>query len=198
MNEKLECGQAYYVNRIVDETLRREYFPDLLFRHGLPEASIQTVSALIRSPEEGGKTDLVDMEASGFFEAASRFLSPNRVALIKIVSDHLTGKPLPHRQLREWSENSADIVVGCLERLQGTIGETGHRPLSPAVGEIAERLRLTRAQRDQLDVLAGEFQSRLKNPEEKLRTMLARVRKPSSKRERNELFKELCHEFLAE
>ncbi len=89
-------GRAYLIHKIVDAGMGREFFPDMLVRSNLPETSVTTFDRAVRldaSPDEpdpfAEPIDLVDMEASGFFQSISRFLPPHRVACLKVVSDFL-------------------------------------------------------------------------------------------------------------
>jgi len=83
-------GELYLAHRITDQSTGRQYYSDMILRHALNEASLKTYEQPVT--EEGfddPDVDLVDMEAAGFFFAASKFLSTDRIYSLKIVSDHL-------------------------------------------------------------------------------------------------------------
>ncbi len=83
-------GELYLAHRITDRSTRKQYYSDLILRHDLNEASLETFDLPVTdSGFDDPDVDLVDMEAAGYFQAASRFLSPDRIYCLKIVSDHL-------------------------------------------------------------------------------------------------------------
>jgi len=83
-------GTPFLVNQIKDHDREKQFHPDILFKHPLEEADLESFNYPI-SREKGSilTTLLVDMEAAGCFEAATVFLPVHQVQCIKIVSDHL-------------------------------------------------------------------------------------------------------------
>lgn len=89
-NPGIAVGKVFYCNKIIDNDTKMTFYPDMLFKHPFDEASIETFSKLVSRPdEEILEGYLVDMEASGVFQAASVFLRPHQLVFIKVVSDHL-------------------------------------------------------------------------------------------------------------
>ena len=83
--EAATLGSTVLANAIKDEESGRIYYPTLCFDLSLPQVSLITVN----QPEEAYKSDfLYDMEAAGFFKAASRFSPSELVHSLKIVSDN--------------------------------------------------------------------------------------------------------------
>lgn len=80
-----KMGQAYVIHRINDADTGRSYYPDILYAHSLPESSVTTGSRLRQNEIEDAS--LYDMEASGVYQAAVRFLGQHRMAFVKVVSD---------------------------------------------------------------------------------------------------------------
>lgn len=80
-----KIGQAYIIHRIDDADTERSYYPDILYAHSLPEAGVTTGSRMLQNGVEN--ESLYDMEASGVYQAAVRFLGPHRMAFMKVVSD---------------------------------------------------------------------------------------------------------------
>lgn len=80
-------GDAFQIHRIDDEASGRSYFPDMLVSSGFPETRVATLDRPGREPRKN--SCLVDMEAAGFYEAASYFLPPHGIHVIKIVSDFM-------------------------------------------------------------------------------------------------------------
>jgi len=79
-----KIGSLFLINKIIDSSFNKEYFPDILFEHNLIEQSIKTVDI----PANTEENILVDMEASGFFHSASKVLSLENIHILKIISDH--------------------------------------------------------------------------------------------------------------
>ncbi|MBR1797123.1 MAG: hypothetical protein IJ757_03820 [Clostridiales bacterium] len=75
---------VYLINKITDQASSRDFYPDMLRVTGIKEAALITTDTLVTEPEEDV---LYDMEASSFYETASRLLSPDRIITLKIVSD---------------------------------------------------------------------------------------------------------------
>jgi hypothetical protein len=85
-----KIGHAVLINRIVDMDTDREFFPDIIVKHPFIEGTLKTFSKPVTQDLSG----FCDMEGSGFFQAASKFLSPDRIQLIKVVSDNFDGSVL--------------------------------------------------------------------------------------------------------
>lgn len=84
-----ESGNIFLVNKIIDNSTKREFFPDMLIRSGFKEEYVETFERPVVGGDYNG---LCDMEASGFFQAASKFMPPHAVHVIKIVSDNLKSR----------------------------------------------------------------------------------------------------------
>ena len=86
-------GQGVLIHALEDHSTGRHYYPEMLIRHDFPEGKVTTFDWPVGGVPPGG-TDLVDMEATGFFVAATTFVPIPRVFVLKVVSDHLeTGIP---------------------------------------------------------------------------------------------------------
>lgn len=149
-----EVGEIFLVNKIVDRSSRREFFPDMLLKTEFEEAQITTFDRPVRrSSVPRNFTGLVDMEASGFFEAARAFLAPHRIACLKIVSDHLDGKRLDAGFVEELVSRHAKKVERFIERslsaLATAAGET-QADVERWVSGVSARLRLTASQKKML------------------------------------------------
>ena len=81
-------GSAFLVNKIVDNSTKREFFPDILVKHNFDEEYVETFDKPVSGDHKSG---LCDMEASGFFQASLKYMPSHAVHVIKIVSDNLEG-----------------------------------------------------------------------------------------------------------
>lgn len=84
----------------------KSYYPDVLFSHRFKEANITTVD----EPQETAHTNLVDMEASAVFQAASRFMQSDQMVFMKIISDHFEPESVTKELiLKSFQTNRDDI-----------------------------------------------------------------------------------------
>jgi nucleoside phosphorylase len=84
--EKDQPGNCYAIRKIIDTQTDKVYH--LPVKHtSLTYTTIASYSQPQRKKIE--KYHLVDMESSGFFSAAGKFLPSEKISLYKIVSDHL-------------------------------------------------------------------------------------------------------------
>jgi hypothetical protein len=77
-SDKYEVNEGFFIHKIIDFDTKNTYYPDFF-----KEKSSEIVC--ISKPSK--YFELVDMESSGFFEAAYKFLSVEKIILYKIVSD---------------------------------------------------------------------------------------------------------------
>lgn len=146
-----------YVHSVRDAATGRMSIPDILLKHPFEEAALLTVPRVVS--EDAGQATLVDMEGSGFYEAARQVLPPDRIALLKWVSDALTGRVEPAGIARAYAA-SLGPVVAFIGNWGG--GETPSREAvgDPLAEEILSRLRLTRTQETQLRKWVAGYLSR--------------------------------------
>ncbi|MBT5873863.1 MAG: hypothetical protein HOH43_10610 [Candidatus Latescibacteria bacterium] len=111
-DQACEIGDGFLVNRLFDYSSGRSYYPDMLARCECPEAMLTTVDRPLDSKDDISVPDgLVDMEGSGFFEAAATFCGPHQIALYKVVSDFLQVEKLD----KEWV---SDLISAHIPRLE--------------------------------------------------------------------------------
>ncbi len=152
-------GDLIVINQVIDHGSRRRYYPDMLLQHDLPEAEVETFDTPVVTPDaiENG---VVDMEAAGFFEAASRFVSPDRILIVKMISDFLAGE----RVSPDWVEQAFAAKTEPLAVMLRQYHDCHRNQASSLPGHIeddirvlAEQLRLTATQRCELRKLAVYF-----------------------------------------
>ncbi len=86
----VKIGDSFLIHKIMEQTTGKSFLPDIFIKTPLAENSLTTVDHPLKNRDtEILATGLVDMEAAGFFQAASSFLPPHRICCIKVVSDHL-------------------------------------------------------------------------------------------------------------
>lgn len=84
-HQDLEIGKACLVHKITDAERARSWYPPIIIEAPCSTQALVTCS----SPERHYASDaLYDMEASGFYEIASRFSNSEFIQCLKIVSDN--------------------------------------------------------------------------------------------------------------
>lgn len=80
-----ELGTVFSAEKIVDQDSGRVYYPQLVVT---PPCSSQTMTTVSSAQLDYGLATLYDMEASAFYETASRFVSSELIQCIKVISDN--------------------------------------------------------------------------------------------------------------
>ncbi|MGZ5050511.1 MAG: hypothetical protein ACXWF8_05565 [Methylobacter sp.] len=80
-------GGLFLIDKITDADSARNYYPPLIFTPPCPTANLRTVSKpqAVYDPHS-----LCDMEASAFYETATRFSSGELIQCLKVISDNET------------------------------------------------------------------------------------------------------------
>lgn len=119
-NKDIPHGSLFAIRSIRDHSSGKLYLPDIINKHELHEADLETwdkpVTADLRDDIKG---DLVDMEASGFFQAASMVMETHRIHCLKIVSDHLDPKP-PNKNF------ATGLILQNIEHVQHYLESAGN------------------------------------------------------------------------
>jgi nucleoside phosphorylase len=78
-------GNLYLVDKIIDADSHKNYYPPLITKAPCPSCAIQTAA---KPQLDYHHADLCDMEASAFYETATRFTSGELVQCLKVISDN--------------------------------------------------------------------------------------------------------------
>ena len=154
----------YLIHSVLDATTGRRHVPDLLWDFKLPEAALLTVGKPVET--NPGWNGLVDMEAGGFFEAARQFLSPDRIVMLKWVSDRFSAH-LDPRETGQAFDRSCSLVEPVLRHFSG-ISQPSSVLHSEEMERLVCRINLTETQEHFLRkwlhgylLRGGDFQSLL-------------------------------------
>ena len=134
----------HYIHSIRDQASGRLHVPDILWKHPFPETALLTVAKIMRA--DSGWTGLVDMEGSGFHEAARRFLPPDRLALLKWVSDPLSGT-IDAPQTARIFKNALAEALPFIDQWASPVEAEAEGSEKDLLREIGRCLRLTETQR---------------------------------------------------
>lgn len=186
-------GELVFINKITDAATRRDFYPEIILKHNLREASLTTFDNPVLKGRETVCSDMVDMEASGFFSSATAFIPLENVYCLKLISDHLEDLKLDNSMIRENIDACMDafmVVISSGSKLKS-------RPLPIAendasiLNQLCEVLKLTITQRHQLQDYAIGYIIRHKKSLDFLRPYFEQTVK--NKTERNRLFKTIAH-----
>lgn len=148
IDSDVTAGDVFLVNKISDDVTKKEYYPDIIYKTGIPEKALCTVT--VPGYVEGA---LTDMESSGVYAAGERFFSADRMVFLKAVSDMGDTENAP-RELKERCADTllekAEVFINeALEQSRREIkdsleqGKRGEDDLAEKIEKLAEDLRLS-------------------------------------------------------
>ena len=158
--DQIVLGEAVVAHKIWDHASGREFFPDMVYKHGLQEASLGTFDKPVTSGSRSMLAcDIVDMEASGVFQAAQLFIPPHQMFFLKVATDYLEFSSDDYGQMLRYYEQSVEDWLPVLK------GYHPFNPLDPVISEeqenlivsLSESMRLTQTQTHQLRDAALRF-----------------------------------------
>lgn len=83
-HSKKNLGEGTLAHKITDQTSGKSWYPPRILKTNCPTASILTVEKVELKYDQDA---VYDMEASGFYETASRFSTQELVQCFKVISD---------------------------------------------------------------------------------------------------------------
>jgi adenosylhomocysteine nucleosidase len=104
-------GEGFLANKITDQATGRNWYPPLVMKLPCQTKSVRTVDHMEERYEEDS---IYDMEASGFFGAATQFSTAELVHGFKVVSDNAVSSP---------KKISGSIAESLIERHLGVIDQ---------------------------------------------------------------------------
>ncbi len=140
INKKFDIGDISIINKIDD------FYPDILISHPFKEASIHC-SLEVVTKNENIHADLVDMESIGFFRASSKFLTIDKIFLIKVVSDYLECFIPSDKFLKDILESKIDMIDKFLTSLN--VDDTKLYDEDILI-QLSENFRLSHSQKNEL------------------------------------------------
>ncbi|PNR97401.1 hypothetical protein [Petrotoga olearia] len=198
LNNKFNVGDLVLANKVVDYERKRKYYSDILVKHNLKEGSIQSINSL--NVDYEFEEDLVDMEASAFFQIASKFLNVHQIYVLKIVSDKVSKNKPVERLTKNYID---ELIQGKLEEIFTFTKSVGSllkkfQPLvqqqdEEIIQKVSKSLKLTFSQINQLENAYAYFKSNKKVSPLFLKEYFNYI--PKSKKERDAIFEKLKAEL---
>lgn len=171
-DQRYPIGASVLIHKVIDHETGRQYFPDILMEHPFEEESVETYSQVVRredvlSGRVDLQADLVDMEASGFFQAASRFLAPHQIYIVKVVGDHLDVVDFNGQRVTQCITGALEAMDEFLRQVQEVCrveSDVLTRDERLQLQQIKQSLRLTVTQSHQLMDMARRYKLRTGRP----------------------------------
>lgn len=177
VSKSLPIGSPVLINKIKDGESGREYYPDILLRHiDMQQGFLETHNKVItcndiyiheqESHEQKHiHPDFVDMEASGFFQAAERFVGPHQIYVVKVISDYLEGNLIDKAYIADCMEKAMPDIEKLIDKILIFQGQAVKEDIftsedSIILKKLISHLRLTNYQTHQLYDMARAFKIR--------------------------------------
>ncbi len=126
-SKQATAGSIFAVRSIRDRSTGRRYLPDIIFQHDLPETDLETWDhPVTKKYTDQVQAEVVDMEASGFYEAAAQQLQSHQIQCLKIVSDHLEARPPKTGEVRELIKSNMPAVEDFVNKAEPPAEEQHH------------------------------------------------------------------------
>lgn len=134
--------QLYLADQITNLSTNRVFYPDVFL--DLPEASLSTGNSIYRSGDRM-PDDLYDLEGAAVYEAASFFLGPSHILILKTVSDY--GEQITARDIDQRMSENADTVLSVICSLSSEHAE------EESIDMLAENLQCSVTMKRELSTL---------------------------------------------
>lgn len=175
-------GQGLIASKISDASSGKNWYPPLVFD---PPAELETLIT-VDNVEESFNTDAIyEMEASGYYETASRFSTAELIHCYKVISDNKqsTTKDISAKTVSGLVENrmaDIDVLMTELYTLAEILRELESHPA--LYDEINERWHFSVYQQGQLQQLLKRWETISRTESSELKSLMADLDQCSSSR----------------
>lgn len=114
-----QLGELILVHKVRDVATNSRLYPDVLIKHPLRELPLDTYDHPVTTPP--AEQALVDMECSGFLQAATTLVAPSETVVLKVVSDHCDGTRLSPDQVSQRIGAVCDQITPAITSLRGEL-----------------------------------------------------------------------------
>lgn len=114
----IEDSSVYIINKLLDSNSHRSFYPDMLVKCDMKEASMITGSMVLSEEDvkllhiEAADYDLYDMEAAAAYQAGAFYVGPHQMSFIRVVTDSGVGD-----DPGEWSESVTKAVEKHVDKI---------------------------------------------------------------------------------
>ena len=131
----MTIGSLFLADKITDNDTGRRFYPPLIFTPPCPTANLITFAKAQSSYPDSA---LCDMEASGFYETATRFTTGELCHCLKIVSDN---ESTPATGIQPY--RLSELIHNHLETIGAIVATLGKLADSFVTPDLVEFQRLT-------------------------------------------------------
>lgn len=145
-----ERGQIFLCSKLVEQETGKTFYPDILYRHELPEAELVTGMKVFKGrkaqdmeAESGtgiftGETVLdailYDMEGAAVYQAGAYYFAPHRMSFLKVVSDTGDVEKVTSEQVGHLMEEKKEHIISYIELLHRATEEEQLKKSGAAFG----------------------------------------------------------------
>ncbi len=154
----LPIGEGVLAHKITDQANSRSWYPQILFKSSTATASILTVK---RIEKHYSVPSVYDMEAAGFYSAASRFSTAEVVHVYKVISDNqkCSSKNVTPSMVKELIQSKVeeiDRILHAFQKIAMTIKAENREPVR--FRQYLKRWHFTVTEQHQLRKLLRRWQ----------------------------------------
>lgn len=147
--QKLNIGEILLINKLSEASTKRNWYPftahlkinqrSSLITHDVPQTSY---------PD----TDLVDMEGTAFYQAATSFVLQEQVQILKIISDNSmdTQQGLNEIKVKELIQGNIDVISNFISQLSNFSASEAALNREPLLVDFLSKWHFTHTQNLQL------------------------------------------------
>ncbi len=157
----LALGTVVAIDKIVDHDSQQHFYPSLIDQNKHSYTTLTTYSIANRNYQQD---TLMDMEASGFYQSALKFVSTEQIACLKIISDNNieTQQALNKKAVSELMSNALSSIITCCEAWRHyACQQVARHQLPPHYSTLIHQHHFTEYQQHQLLHLLYQWQSLL-------------------------------------
>ncbi|MCW7494305.1 phosphorylase [Leptospira sp. 2 VSF19] len=168
-------GDHFWIHKVTDAATGKDFYPDRIINSQFKnETNLKTFDRPITKEKKIDRfftlteheldgVNLVDMEGSGFFAAASLYFPLENIAIAKVVSDHLEGKFCQSNDVEMMMAKIAKpLYEEWISPLPWNLGDNIESDDWPKVENFIKDIRLTETMKHDLKKSIRFF--RLRNP----------------------------------
>jgi nucleoside phosphorylase len=154
-------GELYWVDKIVDADTGKCFYPPLLIKPPCQRCELTSYSKPVQDYQ---RTGLYDMEASAFYETATRFSTGELIQCLKIVSDNAQNPAaqITESQVVAWIVEQLPTLDQAIAQLRRLHQHLAH-PVLTLLPDLTARYHFTASYEQQLKSLLNRWQ--LINPD---------------------------------
>lgn len=157
-------GEVFLCNKLINSYSKRTFYPDMLFEHHFKEAALESFSQVIdKDIRQNINADIVDEEGAFVYEAASMFLKPHNIHIIKIVSDILNPGSVKADEIEELMLDNMPKIYAWLEdrtKVKFQNKDIITKEECDVLRILSEKVKLTCAMNIQLEKLSRQYKIR--------------------------------------